>query len=259
MKKLVCLLLALCLLFALSLSVSARESEYARMEDFADIFSEEVEENVQRVLDILSEEWQTDLSILTLDGIGMESIGEFSESFYDQTGCGMGKDADGILLVIDMESRQLWITTTGYGMALLNGWRLESLLDDLQAAMKSGHYDSVPITFVNTVERYLEEDGFTPAAYAEGRLGRQLPTILLVSLLIGVVIAFFVLSSMKRKHKSVAFQHGAAGYVVAGSFALTKSRDLFLYRRISRTPRPKSSSSSGSSGGRSHGGGGRSF
>ena len=84
---------------------------------------------------------------------------------------------------------------------------------------------------------------------------------------IGLVLAWVVVHVMKSQLRSVAFQENAASYVREGSMNLTNSRELFLYRDVHRTERPKESSSSDSGGssthtsssGTTHGGGGGSF
>lgn len=59
----------------------------------------------------------------------------------------------------------------------------------------------------------------------------------LVSLIIGVVIGFIVVSVMKGQLKSVRKQSGAAEYISPESFDLTISQDVYLYERTIRTPR----------------------
>ena len=88
-----------------------------------------------------------------------------------------------------------------------------------------------------------------------------------VALVIGLVTALIVTGVMKGQLKSVAPQRDATDYVRQGSMKLTNQRDLFLYRDVHRTERPKGDqlrrfrrqfhppSSSGST----HGGGGGSF
>ena len=81
------------------------------------------------------------------------------------------------------------------------------------------------------------------------------------------MLAWVVVSVMKSQLRSVAFQENAASYVREGSMNLTNSRELFLYRDVHRTERPKESRSSDSGGssthtsssGTTHGGGGGSF
>jgi uncharacterized protein len=79
---------------------------------------------------------------------------------------------------------------------------------------------------------------------------------------IGLVIAAIATAVMKGKLKSVHAQAGASGYVKNGSMNVTHRQDLFLYRDVNRTAKPKDSSGSSthtSSSGRSHGGGGGKF
>ena len=90
---------------------------------------------------------------------------------------------------------------------------------------------------------------------------------LLIALAVGLVAGVLVTGNMRRKLKTVRKQDRAASYVRQGSMKLTNQRDLYLYREIHRTERPKETDS-GSSGGSSthtsssgstHGGGGGSF
>jgi len=86
---------------------------------------------------------------------------------------------------------------------------------------------------------------------------------LIVSLVIGVIIALIITGIMKGQLKSVRYQPAATSYLRDNSFNLKVSRDLFLYSRITRQPKPKSSSSGSSthtsSSGRTHGGSSRKF
>ncbi|GCA67539.1 hypothetical protein KGMB01110_19750 [Mediterraneibacter butyricigenes] len=70
---------------------------------------------------------------------------------------------------------------------------------------------------------------------------------------------------MKKKLKSVRLQPAAGSYVKKNSMQITQSRDLFLYKTLGRTEKPKSEDRSGgssthsSSSGKTHGGGGGKF
>lgn len=65
----------------------------------------------------------------------------------------------------------------------------------------------------------------------------------LICLAIGLVIALIVTGIMKGQLKSVRAQSAAAEYVKQGSLQVTESHDLFLYRNVTRVPRPKSNNS----------------
>jgi uncharacterized protein len=83
-------------------------------------------------------------------------------------------------------------------------------------------------------------------------------TNLLIAAIIGAVIAFIILGTMKAKLKTVRTQRAASNYVRPGSFRLTKDLDIYLYRNITRVRRANESSSSSSRGGSRSSGGGRS-
>ena len=84
-----------------------------------------------------------------------------------------------------------------------------------------------------------------------------------VALVVGLLIAFIVTAVMKAQLKSVRSQPTANNYLKSGSLKITQSTDLFLYRNITRTPRPKQNSGGSSvrtsSSGRVHGGSSRKF
>ena len=120
-------------------------------------------------------------------------------------------------------------------------------------------------TFAELCDEFMSD-------YEEGRpvdadtLPKEAPglTYVLVCLAVGIVISLIVVSSMCAKHKSVRARREADNYVRDGSMNLTVSSDSFLYRNVSRSPRPKNTgsyrggSSHRSSSGARHGGrGGR--
>ena len=64
-------------------------------------------------------------------------------------------------------------------------------------------------------------------------------TAIIICLLVGIVVAFIAVGAMKAQLKSVGSQSAAANYIRSGSMVITEQEDLFLYRNVSRTPRPK--------------------
>jgi len=64
-------------------------------------------------------------------------------------------------------------------------------------------------------------------------------TALLVCIGIGLLIGLITVLVMRSQLKSVRPQNAAMNYVIPGSFQLRHSRDIFLYRNVTRTPRPK--------------------
>lgn len=61
----------------------------------------------------------------------------------------------------------------------------------------------------------------------------------LVCIGIGILVGLIAVLVMKGQLKSVRPKNAAADYVVSGSFCLRHSQDIFLYRNVHRTPKPK--------------------
>ena len=62
---------------------------------------------------------------------------------------------------------------------------------------------------------------------------------IVIGVVIGIIIAIFVMLGHKSKLTSVRMQHAAANYIKQGSFRLTSSREIYLYKRVERREKPK--------------------
>ncbi len=63
--------------------------------------------------------------------------------------------------------------------------------------------------------------------------------ILIRSIGIGVVAAVVIVGAMAAQHKSVSKKYGAAEYVKKDSFVVTENKDIFLYKNVIKSERPK--------------------
>ena len=64
----------------------------------------------------------------------------------------------------------------------------------------------------------------------------------IVGVLSGALFALLILLIMRRANKNVKFQYGAANYVRDNSLRILERKELYLYRTVTKTPRPKSNS-----------------
>ena len=122
------------------------------------------------------------------------------------------------------------------------------------------------IVLLMTTKFFSKDRSFKPALEAApfaifAGLSFAVP-LLLISLFIGLIVALIVTASMKSGMKTIRRQDVANDYMISGSLQLTDNREMYLYRQVSRTEKPKENRSSGgggssthrSSSGRSHGG-----
>ena len=256
-RKMLVLLAVLCLLLSSLVFVNG---EGVRMVDDAGLLFQSEVQQLNELLDSISEKHGVDVVIVTVDSLDGYSPMEFADDYYDYGGYAK----DGILLLVSMEERDWWISTTGYGITAVTDAGLEYLSQQFLPYLSDEEYLLAFTEFANQCDSFLlQAESGDP--YDSHNLPKEpfSPFVtLIVSLVIGFVVALIVTGVMKGKLKSVRSQVKADDYVAKGSMKLTTSRDLFLYSHIDRREKPKSSSGSTthvSSSGTTHGGGGGKF
>lgn len=236
MKRLFAVLISVLLCLSLILCVSASEEPGRRLVDNADILDSEEEARLNSKLDRISEDRNFDVVILTtLDLDGQEDILEYAEDFYEAGGYGK----NGIILVRKAgDSPQYGYLTLGKGNKIFDDDAFDTLDIRIVHLLSEGEPLEAFHAFADTCDEILE--AFVP------------PYVLwiVISLIVGILLAFFIpMKILKGQLKSVRMHQEATNYVRPNSMNMTNSRDIFLYRTITRTEKPKdnSSSSGGSS------------
>ena len=258
MKKLITMLLVL--LITLSFAVPAFAEAMPRLVDQADLLTDAQEASLLSKLDSISNRQGMDVVVVTADTLDGKSPMAYADDFYDYNGYA----EDGILLLVSMEDSDWWISTAGYGITAFTDAGIEYLGDRFVPSLSDGDYAGAFETYANHCDEFITQ-AKTGDPYDTHNLPKEPFDFLLnlaVSFVIGLVIAAIATAVMKGKLKSVHAQAGASGYVKTGSMNVTHRQDLFLYRDVNRTAKPKDSSGSSthtSSSGRSHGGGGGKF
>ena len=263
-------LLAAFMCFAFS--AFAESGHPSRVIDYADLLTDEEEAALEKRLGDISDSRNFDIVVATTDDAEGKTAMEYADDLFDYGGYGMGESGiDGILMLIDMDNRDIWISTKGRGIDTFSDSDIQSVIDTFYDYVKNGDYYNACDTFISTVSGRFDDDAYDE--YYESLSGIEQYKIsfsvlgrVIIPLAIGFVIALIVTAVMKGKLKSVRKNVNAAAYVVGDSFKLDVSRDTFLYSTVTRTKRVEESSSSDggssthtSSSGSTHGGGGRSF
>lgn len=218
----------------------------SRLVDNAQLLTEYEQLVLEERLDRASEQYDVDIVVVTVYGLGGKSARTFADDFFDYGGYGY----DGVLLLVDMESRQWYISTTGSCIDAIKNTTVDQIGDAMLPELSAGDYAGAFDTFVSQCEYYLEYGDEAGQPSAASRF--------FVCLLVGFVIALIAVMVMKGQLKSVR-QKNAGAYQKAGSLHLTQAYELFLYRNVHRTEKPKNNGSHTGSSGRSHGGGGGRF
>ena len=264
-NRIITLLLAVVLCMSAACPVFAAE-KLPRLIDSAELLTESQQSELLSTLDEFSERQQADIVVVTVDSIGDKTPMEYADDFYDYNGYGFGENNDGVLLLISMEERDWWISTTGYGITALTDAGIDYISESFLSDLSDGDYLAAFMTYAELCDEFFTQ-AKTGEPYDVGNLPKEpfdLFMNLLIALAIGLAVAFIVTGIMKGKLKSVHSEYSAGNYVRANSLNLTQNTDLFLYTQTTRREKPKESSSGGSSthtssSGTSHGGGGGKF
>ncbi len=277
----VCLIL---FFMAALLPVAAYGENPEKVVDQAELFTAAEREEIQALCESAVAETNMDVVVVTTGDANGKSAMEFADDYFDYNGYGVGGDHSGILFLIDMDNREIWISTTGLAIRYFTDARIDRMLDVVFGDVADGDYAAAARAFVGRVTYYAklgipddqynydpgtgEKDPYIPVAGKN--FWSELGTGALAAFAVALVAALIAWVCAKRANgKQVTAR--PATYLTPGSFRLTAKSDLFLRESVQRRYiEPPSSSSSGGGGGGSssthsgssgttHGGGGRSF
>ena len=242
MKKLFACVLCAMLLMVLAVPVMASAESYVI--DDADLLTPYEERQLEAELARISSDLNMDIVVATTNDTLGKTSQAYADDLYDYSGYG----DNGVLWLIDMQNRQSTISTCGKAIEFIPDDSQELIHDNVVPLLQEERYFDAAMEFASLCELYCTFDW---------------GMAIIISLVVGFVIALIATGIMRGQLKSVYAKLTASDYVIPGSLALTESRDLFLYRHVSRRAKPKDNGSSSgthsSSSGRSHGGSSRSF
>lgn len=283
MKKVISLLLSLILLLSLPVSVFAAEPGAPKVVDNADLLTAEEEAVLTNQAYDLVYAYGMDVVILTVPDMDGYSAQTYADDYYDRN----GYSDDGLLLLVAMEEREWYISTCGQAIYAFTDYGLDCIGEEIVPYLSGGDYYGAFCRWLEVLPEYFEAylnqapiDNYKPGYYEpEYRddviyYGPQRSVNhvqrFFIALLIGIIAALVTVLIMRSRMNTARPQRDAGEYMRRGSYHITAQRDLFLYSRVSKTPRPKDNGGHGgghgggssvhhSSGGRSHGGRGGGF
>jgi len=227
----------------------------------------------------LIKQYDMDVVIVTREGLGSQTPMDYADDFFDYFGYGWREystdditTGSGILLLVEMEQGDIWISTKGRGMDVFGDSEIDDLIDLIIPELDEGLYFDAFNRFLGDMEWYLQNN---TGSYDGGGYGYDYDNgyeysysrsvyfnggIFFVALIVALVVALSVVNSMKRKHNTIRIAAAACNY--QQRFDLTERQDIFLYSNTTRVKLPEPETTSRghiSSSGSSHGGGGGSF
>lgn len=250
-----------------------------RVNDLANLLSLDQMDDLEKKLNILSETYQMEVAIVTTNDAQGKTATAYADDFYDTHEYGYGDNWDGVLFLIDMDNRELAISTSGLGARYLNDARINHLMDTIAPSLTAGNYYEGCNAFINGTENYFKS-GIPANGYLDFEDKRPFTNsygnpLTVKNYLVYAGVAFLValvVASITRAIISYRYKHPhhtvPATLPDQLSVNYTEKHDQFISTHTTRTKIETSSSNGGSGGGssmhrsssgRSHGGGSRGF
>lgn len=112
---------------------------------------ESIENNLKKCT--LATGWDT-IIYTNNNNVSSYDIEDYCNDYFDNHDYGCGDEKSGVMLTIDMSSREMYIITKGEAMYCFSDARTDDLLDSVQYELSSGDYDGACDEFIETVEQY---------------------------------------------------------------------------------------------------------
>lgn len=252
--------------------------EKEKIYDFANLLSStEESELLEEVLEYI-QDYNMDMIIVTTNNNNKSDAQNYADDFYDYNYFGVSDTHDGILFLIDMDTREMWISTAGKAQLIYDDARIDRMLDNTYNYISAKKYYSTANVFISNAKEYakngipnsnknayIDENGeyiYNRRNYSQQK---EFPILLVVILPIAISFAFVGIASLA--HRKIRKAVDAKEYLNKDDIELFINEDQFI---STNTTKVKIQTSSGggyrggssthhSSSGRSHGGGGRRF
>jgi uncharacterized protein len=232
--------------------------------DYANLFTESEEKKLYEEINSFIQQNNMDMAVVTISDNPYYYARDYADDFYDYNEFGKNEKNDGVLFLIDMDTREMWISTTGAAINRLNDREIDRILDECYNQITNKKYFNCASEFIEYTGIYIKSSG-SQMVFAP----RFKKTQVYAGVGGGVLVGIIYLLIGRSKHKLIQRQNQAHNY--ENKLKLTTNSDILVHHRVHRIYSPiteSSSSSIGSGGGSSihigssgisHGGGGRHF
>ncbi len=266
MKKLIKTLPVLLIMVALICTLCGFNYDEEKVFDEADLFTDSEEESLKVYALETADELELDIIIHTTNSTDGLDIVDYTYEFYEENDFGYdGEDGAGIILVIDMGNRELFIYESQpeeVNFLFLDS-ELDVMIDEISPYLSSGDYYDGALQFINMVSAYADYDDADEDAYdgtgdvvynTDGKRQSQVDfSEIMVRLVISAIIATIavVIMSINQKSKKVTNPHV---YMRDGKLDMREHSDIYTH---TTTVKHRINTDNGGGGG-GHGGGGHS-
>lgn len=274
------ILLWLCLLFLLLMTtgIGASASTGSQVFDDAGLLNPDQAADLAQRADTLRETYKMNFVVVTTNDAQGKSAKEYADDFYMDHGFYEdGEAKGGATFLIDMDNREIYISTAHDMIYYMTKDRIESVLDTAYPYIKAGEYYKCLNSMMDATQNFIDK-GVPADQYTLNEETGEITKYLSLrpidwaiavgaALLLGGAVCGFTVGKYKLKWGSYTYP-----YKQKGRLNLTNQSDHFTNQVVTQRHIPKNDDSGGSgggggsmssthtsSGGGTFGGGGRGF
>ncbi len=182
------------------------------------------------------------------------AVMDFADVRYEEL-CGI--NTDGVLLLLNNDTKFDWISTSGAGINYLSDYRIETIFNSMDKYYNKDDLCGAALCFISKVESYCAQG---KANNQQEVLGREVDfdyfaaeffSTFMFTGFIGLIVGLIIFAYFSKQYAITKPETG--NYKLKDSLLFSQKTDTFMGNITSRTYSPRSSSSGGhSSGGHSH-------
>ena len=263
MRKIFCLTalmmaLAMSLVCAQPQSTGIQSGIITSVTDSAQLLDHDDVQSLTDMIKTVETKHGVRIGVVTLKSARGLEISSIADNLLDDYFSGARNGS--IVLTVVLDTRQWYISTDAQmKRRITNEAGIPYLKEQFVSEMSQGDYYVAFEYYVDAIDKLLThyEQNETPYDPSSGFN----PMAAMAAVVIAIVIAGFVRSSMIDAMSNVRHANEAIDYLIKNSVKLFESRDMFLFMNVTRQRKGGGGSggSHGGGGGGGHGGGGGSF
>ncbi len=226
-------------------------NEEEKIYDFADLYTDEEEKNLYSAVFDYSQRRNLDLVIVTIND-NFETTEEYADDFYDYNNFGYGSDRDGLLFLVDMDNRYVYLSGTGAAMTLYPDYECNMITEEIYTYFSDQRYYDGTSQMIKTLDTYYE------ISYNNGdeyKYDKSEVNYLYVFIFAAVCTIIGIIILIKR-NDLVKVATTSEEYLDKNSKGVHKIKDIVVGHTVTKHRIEHTSSSSSGGGGFSGGGGG---
>lgn len=234
-------------------AVFADDNHIAIVADDCECLSEKDEQEILLSAQAFADKSGFNVVILITDNVGHNKsdrgVIDYADVYYE-TLCGI--NTDGILLLINNDTKYDYISTSGACINYYSDARIDSMFDWFFDDIKAGHYKQAALHFIDSADFYYRQGKANHQFEFAGKEMDPIEVFFIIAffMFFALVIGLFIYTANRKKHMIQKPMNN--WYVVKGSLLFSQSTNTYIGTHTTRIYSPRSSS------GGSHGGGGHS-